>query len=173
MNNEKISSSGKRVKLLKFVGSFFGVGFIPIAPGTFATILAVCIYLLFPDIYKAQISLILVFLFFFISIPIIKELEKYDRIDPAYFVLDEMIGIWFVFTNPFFQREFLWILIVFLLFRLLDIFKPFPLNLLNSKRGAFFVLFDDIIAGLIVSVIYQIFYMIYNFSGLLNLLIKS
>lgn len=173
MNSINSGNHPKKIKLFRFIGSFLGLGFIPIARGTIATIIAVVIYLLFPDAFKAQISLILAFIFFFISIPILTELEKFDGSDPNYFVLDKMIGIWFAFSNPFFQAEFLWIVVIFVLFRLFNIFKPFPINLLNSKQGPFFVLADDIASGLIASLIYQIFYMIYNFSGLINLFTKT
>ncbi len=160
----------KKILFCKITGSFLGIGFIPFAPGTIATFIAVGIYLLIPDLYKTQIALILASLFFFISIPIITVLEKTDTPDPRYFVLDEMVGIWFALSNPYFNPEILWLVILILLFRLFDIFKPYPINLLNSKKGAFFVLADDIVAGFLASMIYQIIYTLYNLLGIYNYL---
>lgn len=130
-----------------FLAFGFGSGLAPKAPGTFGTLVSVPLYLLLMNL--ATISYIVVCcLVSIIGIYICgytaKALKTHDH--PG-IVWDEfagflitMIGISFSWTN---------VLIGFILFRIFDIFKPWPISWLDKKvSGGFGIMIDDIIAGL-------------------------
>ncbi len=82
-------------------------------------------------------------------------LNKRDK-DPQYIVCDEYIGqsISLIFCNEKIIDYFL----AFFLFRILDIRKPFPISHFDKKKNLSSVFIDDIIAGLIVAIIFFIYY---------------
>lgn len=82
-------------------------------------------------------------------------LKKTNQSDPKEIIIDEVIGASYCFllTTPTITSMF----ISLILFRILDIFKPFPINIIDKKtKGAFGVVIDDIVAGIFVSLIIKI-----------------
>lgn len=74
------------------------------------------------------------------------------REDPGEVVIDEVAGIWLALAAA--DLSLLMILLTFLLFRFLDIVKPWPIGWLDKKvKGAFGVMIDDYVAGLIAFVL--------------------
>ena len=76
-----------------------------------------------------------------------------QRKDASQIVIDEVAGqlIAYVFVAPFWPLgdKFWWVMLAgFALFRLFDIFKPYPINQLQSLTGGVGVMMDDIVAGL-------------------------
>ncbi len=136
------------------IATFFGIGRFPIAPGTLASLVTTgVIFVLFhftnPSIITRSIS---VFLIFLIGIPCADAAEKFfGKKDPGIIVIDEVAGqmITFLFLYPDFTRRSILIFITgFLLFRIFDILKPFPVNLADRLNGGFGIMLDDIVAGL-------------------------
>lgn len=78
--------------------------------------------------------------------------ERYfDQHDPKEVVVDELVGMWMVLSCLSFYPgvSYLEAVIGFLLFRLFDIWKPFPIGWLDRKvPGAFGTMIDDVVAGL-------------------------
>ena len=131
----------------------FGAGYFPIAPGTFTSILAaVLVYLLYPEFLQLFLSIIVVFI---CGLIFTKEIEKKDGKDHRHIVIDELAGQWltFLFIPNF---TFITILTGFILFRIFDILKPFGINNLQSKKGGWGVMLDDILAGIYANVVLQI-----------------
>ena len=65
-------------------------------------------------------------------------------------VWDEFVGIWI--TLIFLPNTWLWLLLGFVVFRLLDIAKPWPISVLDRKvGGGFGIMIDDILAGVIAA----------------------
>jgi len=128
-----------------------GIGFIKYAPGTFGS-LAALVFFIIPSEYKI-ISIILLVILLFLSFVPIKKSETVYGNDPSIVIIDEFIAMGLVFSLPFLPENYIWCLIEFILFRIFDIFKPFPINLLDNKKGAFFVLADDLLAALITVII--------------------
>lgn len=131
----------------------FGVGKIPTAPGTFGTLIGIPLYLLltlFPTfIYGA----IIVALFLFgIWICQIAE-EHLGQSDHAAIVWDEIVG--FLITMFLAPDGWRWIVIGFVLFRIFDIWKPFPIRRLDNLHGGFGVMADDVLAGVYACVVMQ------------------
>jgi phosphatidylglycerophosphatase A len=122
-------------------------GNLPKAPGTWGSIAALIIFLI-PNEYRTSITLILLIFFFLISIPLIDSYEKENGDDNSKIVIDEVLGMWLISFMPVMEQNIYWILIGLFLFRFFDISKPFPISVLNSKKGAIYVILDDILAAI-------------------------
>lgn len=148
---------------MNFIPTFFNVGNVSYMPGTFASFIALAIAIPLVVIFD---RLLLVFAFlilliaYFCAVP--KFIKQYGESDPSCVVADEVLGQWFVvmFLQDFTLFNFS---IAFIFFRLFDILKPYPINVLDDKsrygsyfKQSFFVLADDILAA-ILSIIFVYF----------------
>lgn len=138
--------------LAKFISLGFGAGKAPIAPGTWGTLVGIPIYLLMQDL--ALVSYLAVS--FAIIILGIWAAEVYGKAlgvhDHQSIVWDEVAG--YIVTMTFAPAGWEWIIIGFLLFRLFDIWKPWPINLLDKHvKGGFGVMIDDVVAGIYAATI--------------------
>lgn len=146
------------------LATFFGVGRIPKAPGTFGTLAAIPLYLLMfqtgPIIY-----MILLLLLVPVGIAACEFYEqKHGGHDSQEIVIDEVVG--FLITMIWLPMTWQAIVAGFLLFRLLDITKPLLIGYLDKKiQGGLGVMLDDIAAGIIASLILQILYTQTNWLG--------
>lgn len=141
--------------MLKQIATLFGVGRISKAPGTWGTLatLPFCYFLLKlgPFIYMA-VTLLMIILAIVAS-------EKYeqqsDTHDAKEIVIDETVG--FLVTMTWVPVTWQSFLIGFLLFRLLDIWKPFPIRYFDrTVKGGFGVVVDDLVAGIVGNIILQL-----------------
>ncbi len=129
--------------------SFFGVGFIKYAPGTFGTLAAMpLLYLLgqFNPPFFIFIPFLLIFTFISCYIAEITQ-KKYSLHDPQWIVIDEVIGMsmtWLFFRD----NNLLHLAIAFVLFRIFDIIKIWPASFFDKKveHGAGTIL-DDVVSG--------------------------
>jgi phosphatidylglycerophosphatase A len=140
---------------IDFWATGFFVGYLKKAPGTWGTLVAVplAVGLGFLPI---ELNLIAIFAFALFSIFIAQQYEEgSDRHDAQCIVIDEIAGYFVTMAlMPLTWKAFL---AGFILFRLLDIFKPFPISFLDRKiPGGFGVVADDLAAGLIGNLILQI-----------------
>ena len=147
MNFDKISD--------QFCSSF-GLGYISKFPGTLASIVILPVVWLIKSSFGLSTLLFFIFFFsilsyFFIALSINKKKDK----DPSSIIVDEYIGqsIALIYCN----EVILEYLIAFILFRFFDIVKPFPINLLNKIKNAFGVLIDDVVAGIVVCIIFYLY----------------
>ena len=143
---------------LSWLSVGFGSGLSPIAPGTVGSFFALIIYyyLFFGNIIEVIDHLIFLFFIvisFFIGLFIYpKTVEKQE--DPSSFVWDEFVGMW-VACIPLAIIDFplMWLFISFLLFRIFDIWKPLGIKVFDRKHGAFYVMIDDVLAGMFTAII--------------------
>lgn len=135
--------------ILKFILTGFYIGKIKYAPGTFGTLLAIPIFLLIYD-FNLIIKISIVFLLFLISLFLLSQSYKkqvFKDIDDKSIVIDEVIG--YLIFIVFFDNTLFVLFSSFLIFRLFDIVKPYPISLIDKKmKNALGVILDDIIAGL-------------------------
>ncbi len=129
-----------------FLAFGFGSGLAPFAPGTFGTLMAVPLYLLLSQLPLLGYLIITLF----ISIVGVwicgKSSEKLGVHDHSGIVWDEFAG--FLITMIMAPSGWFWIVMGFALFRLFDIWKPWPISLLDKKvKGGFGIMVDDILAG--------------------------
>ena len=149
----------------------FGVGYIPGAPGTYGSLLAVAFYAalsnLFgsyryspsatpPEFMVAAIHAIILLTFLlFILLGIWaagRSVELLGNTDAPQAVVDEVIGQLMVFLFIPFTRSWVLIAAGFLLFRLFDIWKPYPVNNVQDLPGGIGVCADDVAAGMYAGV---------------------
>ena len=132
-----------------------GSGLIPKAPGTFGTIAAIPLYLLMQPLPLLN-YLILTFAFFVVGIWLSAEAIKvFKRDDPSEVVWDEVVGL--LVTMIAAPAGLLWVLLGFVLFRIFDIWKPWPVSLADKKlHGGLGIMLDDVIAGIYALIVLQV-----------------
>ncbi len=135
----------------KALGSFFGVGFLPMAPGTWGSLAALVIYVPVRQygLDKHTLGCLLLFLLFSIAslaVGGIAERAAGER-DPKWFVLDEMAGV-FLALYGLARYNFAFAGAAFLLFRLFDITKIVGIRWVEkSLKGSVGILVDDLVAA--------------------------
>ena len=145
---------------IHFLAFGLGSGLAPKAPGTFGTLAAIPLYLLLmtlsPWLYFVVVVIASV-AGVWICDKTADDLGVHDH--PA-IVWDEFCGFWV--TMLLAPAGWLWIVLGFLLFRLFDIWKPWPIGWLDKRvSGGFGIMVDDLIAGVFAMVILQIIYHVF------------
>jgi phosphatidylglycerophosphatase A len=142
-------------KICANIATFLGVGKAPKAPGTFGTLAAIPLaFLLMWMGPFYTMGFILLFTPVAIWACEIHQ-KKLGVEDPQEIVIDEVVG--FLITMTWLPMTWQAYLAGFLLFRLLDITKPFPIGYLDKKvPGGLGVMADDIAAGMIANLLLQI-----------------
>jgi phosphatidylglycerophosphatase A len=132
----------------------FGAGLSPIAPGTCGALESVAIFGLLLALGVSSQAL-LIWLVALSIISLVVGVWASNRIcaatqieDPSQIVIDEVNGQ-FISLLPLAFAPSVWgVVIAFLLFRLFDIFKPYPINRLEKLPGGLGVMADDVMAGI-------------------------
>ena len=139
--------------LVKFISTFGFVGYLPVAPGTYASIAGLLIYLFIKDnpVVSSSILLLVIVTGFLIT----TRAEKvFNKKDASCIVIDEVAGmlvsLMFLPSDP---RVFM---LAFLVFRLLDILKPYPADRLQYVKGSAGIMSDDLVVGLYTNALIQI-----------------
>ncbi len=133
----------------------FGTGCVPKLPGTAGTLVGVLIYLLLQNL-EVLIYLTIVIVLFAMGIWLCgKTIQKLGAHDHPAIVWDEIVG--YLVTMIMAPSGWVWILLGFVIFRLFDIWKPWPIRWADRKvTGGFGVMLDDVIAGLYGLIMLQI-----------------
>jgi phosphatidylglycerophosphatase A len=134
-----------------------GVGYMPIAPGTFGSLVGVAIFWALTRVGVIGLLLaILVFTFVGIWAGTRTE-ELADRKDPGKIVVDEVAGqLIALFPLVFVKWSITTVTLSFILFRFFDIVKPYPANRLQDLKGGVGVMCDDLVAGAYAAIIISI-----------------
>ena len=151
----------------------FGIGNSKYAPGTAASFVSCLIYIWFYifqiDIFLLILSVALIFVFSVYSIDGSKNL--FSEFDAKEIVIDEFIGqsIPILTIYHFVEKNnlihfILFTFVSFVLFRIFDIWKPYPINKVdNDLKNGFGVILDDVIAGVFSTVILLIIIFLKNY----------
>ena len=135
-----------RERAVFFVATGFLVGTVPFAPGTFGSLigLPVCFFLSRLSLLQSVIC-ILVFILFAIGIASAAE-KIIKQKDPGQIVIDEIAGLMVTLAGlPFNLKT---ALAGFVIFRVFDILKPFPIRILEKEvGGGSGIVLDDVLAG--------------------------
>lgn len=143
------------------VASLFGVGFVPKMPGTAGSAVALLILLLpVGDIHL--FLLVAGVLGFLLGLVVVPEVCDELHSDPGFVVIDEAVAMWLILASPLVNHTWLTVGMAFGLFRLFDIWKPFPIKLIEQRPGSFAVMADDLVAALYASVCLHLLYVLYN-----------
>ena len=134
-------------KLIVFLATGGLIGFSPVAPGTFGSLAALPLCLLVSTLH-GEVALIVVVMVIAASTWVADSAEKIEhRKDPQQVVIDEICGMLVaLFALPFTPG---FVVAGFFLFRLFDIYKPFPIRWFDRHvAGGAGIMLDDIVAGL-------------------------
>jgi phosphatidylglycerophosphatase A len=138
-------------KLITFLATGLGSGLSPFAPGTMGTLVGVVICLLCLPL-PWPMRLLIVIALSALSIYVSGRAEKiYKKKDDQRIVIDEIVG--FQITMLPVAITVLHLCVGFVLFRIFDILKPFPINNLQRLPGGWGVVIDDVAAGIYAGVI--------------------
>ncbi|HOI29991.1 MAG TPA: phosphatidylglycerophosphatase A [Melioribacteraceae bacterium] len=137
----------------KFIGSGFYTGYIPKASGTFASLLAMLLFLI-PGFENPSILIFIISLSIVAGVKIANRFESVYGKDPSQFTFDEFIGTWI--TLLFIPKKIWYLVPAFILWRFLDIVKPFPAKKLELLKGGWGVVLDDVMAGIYSFIVIQI-----------------
>ncbi len=161
-------------KISFYSASVFGVGFLPHAPGTFGSLVAVPLTALLwvaggPVSWLRVLVIITAALLTlgFISVTLALRYTGDDK-DPSFIVIDELAAQMLVYILPlslFASRVGLLIIFIggFILFRFFDIVKPFHVGWVDRNvRGAMGVMLDDIVAAVYATVVLCVLLMVYT-----------
>lgn len=131
-----------------------GLGASPWAPGTFGTLLGIPLYLLLQDV-SLWIYLGIVLLIFVLGALAAQHTARaLGQHDHGAIVIDEVAG--YLITMIAAPAGWGWIIAGFLLFRLFDIWKPWPIRWADrSVHGGIGIMLDDAIAGMYAAIVLQ------------------
>ncbi len=131
---------------IHFLAFGFGSGLSPKAPGTMGTLAAIPLFLLMQPLslpIYLLVTAVACLLGFWLCDKTSQDLGVHDH--PG-IVWDEFCGFWITMIAA--PAGWQWIVLGFVLFRLFDIWKPWPIRWLDKKvHGGFGIMIDDLIAG--------------------------
>lgn len=155
--------------LIRFIATGVFIGHIPVASGTFGSLLALVIFLI-PGFSDFRIMAVSSVVFFFIGVFAAERMQRRYGFDPPEVVIDEIVGLWFtvliaVIVNEVFIKfktydplepfssKLVFGVTCFLLFRFFDIIKLQPGKYFEELKGGWGIMLDDLIAGLYAGII--------------------
>ena len=139
--------------LCLILASVFGIGFIPYAPGTAGSLLASILFVIlyrppYGEENEWQLALLGIAIILLILGTIVswKTARTLGKKDPKQVVIDEVLGVTVAYL--FLPKTYLVVISGFIIFRLLDIIKPFPAYQAQRLPGGLGIMMDDLIAGI-------------------------
>ncbi len=128
----------------RFVATFFYLGKLPFAPGSWGSLGALLLWLLLPVTFSVHLSVIIIL--FVLGVYSSNKMAKYlDDDDPSEVVIDEVVGMGIsLFMLP---HSFGLYLLAFILFRIFDIYKPLFIYRIQNLSGGWGIMLDDVLAG--------------------------
>jgi phosphatidylglycerophosphatase A len=134
----------------KFIGSGFLTGYIPFASGTFGSVAALALYLI-PGFENPVLLLALIGVFLIWGVDIGTKFEHLYGKDPAQCTIDELVGTW---ISLILIPKKVWTLALsFIIWRALDIIKPYPFNKLEKIKGGWGIMLDDVALGFVALIL--------------------
>jgi len=143
----------KRLALL--LASNFGLGYAPVAPGTFGTLAGIPVFYLMSGLSPAAFALVWLLLLGLSFWAADQAGRYYGVVDDGRIVIDELVG----YLAAVAWLPFSWSTagLGFILFRLFDITKPPPVNWFDQKlKNGFGVVLDDVAAGIYAAIVLRL-----------------
>lgn len=139
-----------------------GAGLSGWAPGTMGTLVAVPLYLLLSMLPLAAYWVVLAVLFVVGVVVCGAAAAELGEDDPPAVVFDEIFG--FLVAMAAAPAGWIWVITGFLLFRVFDIYKPWPVSVLQRMRGGLGIMLDDVAAGAMTFLVLQTLWMMVEAS---------
>jgi phosphatidylglycerophosphatase A len=130
-----------------FIATCGYIGYVPVAPGTFGSAAGLVAYALVRSTDSYVVEAVTIVVLFVIGVWSGTQAEHhFGGIDPAPVVMDEVVGM--LITLAFLPVNWVGALVGFLVFRLLDVYKPWPAARFERLPGGLGVMADDGMAAL-------------------------
>lgn len=138
-----------------FIAFGFGSGAAPKAPGTFGTLAALPLWWLLSQL-SFDAYLLVVLVAFIVGIWLCQKTSDDIGVhDHGGIVWDEFVGLWIALIAV--PSHWFWVLLGFVLFRLFDIWKPWPIRQIDRRvEGGLGIMLDDVIAGVYALLVLQL-----------------
>ena len=139
--------------LARIINTFFYVGYLPLIPGTFGSIAGLFLFFIIKDnalIFPLTTLVLLTLGFMFSG----QAEEEEGRSDPPCVVIDEVCGM--LLSLLFLPCNIKLVILAFIIFRILDTLKPYPIGRLERLKGGMGIMSDDIVAGFYTNIILQV-----------------
>lgn len=133
----------------KAAGSVLGIGYLPLAPGTFGSLAAALLYLFVPAIAPLHWFIPLILVATLVGAWAGGVMEREYGKDPSAVVVDELAGQWLALLAL--PATPLAVALAFVLFRVFDIAKPGPVDRAQQLPGGWGIMADDLLAGLLAN----------------------
>lgn len=143
-----------KLKISEIIGTVFYVGRSPFAPGTMGSLVALLAWFTLKPLMIDPLFLLITGGLFFIGIAVSTILiEAWNKKDPKEIVIDEWVGMWIsLYLVP---HTIVWGFIAFFFFRLFDILKPGPVQMMDDMDDSIGVMMDDVVAGILACLVTQ------------------
>jgi phosphatidylglycerophosphatase A len=144
-----------RENLVLFIASGAYAGAVPVAPGTFGTLMALPLWWFFNQL-PAGLYLVFLLLLILVAFWSAGEAERIlHQVDSGVIVIDEIVG--FLLTTVLISFSWPRFIAAFLLFRFFDILKPFPVNWCDKNlHGGIGIVVDDLVAGIMAYIVLRL-----------------
>lgn len=136
--------NGARFSASTWIASL-GVGFLPGAPGTYASAAAAGAWYFLPHLSLIPWLVVLGTLLLVGAVVSGRAAALAEERDPSSVVIDEWLGMWVALSAT--PRDWRWGAAAFLLFRILDVAKPGPIRRMERFRAGWGIMLDDALAG--------------------------
>ncbi len=137
----------------KIIGSGLLTGYIPVASGTFGSLAAIMIYFI-PGFEQPYIIIPATVITFIAGVYIAGKFEKVYGEDPSECTIDEVVGTWIALL--FLPKTMGIAATSFVIWRALDIIKPFPARKSEELKAGWGIMMDDVISGIYTLLIMHI-----------------
>ncbi|MES2856142.1 MAG: phosphatidylglycerophosphatase A [Bdellovibrionota bacterium] len=154
-----------RKRIIEALATGFYLGKIPFMPGTWGTLAGIPAVLLLAQL-NSDIGYMVGVVVLILVASFVAELyeREHGGHDPGEIVIDEVAG--YAVAMTMLPQTWQAYLAAFIVFRIIDIFKPYPINRIDQRvKGGLGTVLDDVAAGLVANVILQIIYTKTNWLG--------
>lgn len=152
-----------RDKIVKTIAMFFGIGYLPFMPGTWGSLAGAAVYFLVR--HNIFLYLTVVITLFFLGFYAAGKAEiLLGKKDDKRIVIDEVCGMLLLYL--LIPEGIAYLMAGFILYRIFDILKPYPIKKIENIGGSAGIIIDDIIAALYSFVAITLFLMMRSISGL-------
>lgn len=136
-----------------WIATFLGIGKMPFAPGTWASLAAAPLFYPLID-YPVTHGATLVAIYFLGVYACTQYAKSLDEVDPSSAVIDEVLGMGVAMLAI--PKQWPFVIMAIVLFRVFDIWKPYPIRRIEKLPWGWGIMTDDLMAGVYARVWIQI-----------------
>lgn len=163
MSTKYVLDAGDRRRLMAtpagWIATGLGSGLAPKAQGTFGSLAAIVPWLVLHAVLPVWGWLLLIAVSFAVGVWACNVAGRITGVDDhRSLVWDEFVGQWIALLPALVVPGWAWVVAGFVLFRLFDVWKPWPIGWFDRRvKGGLGVMLDDVIAGIFAAIVLHIF----------------